>query len=257
MNTPIFLLTDFGYKDTYVAQMKAVILSFAGYDIPLVDLTHMVQPGNILQGAYHLAAALPELPEGSITVVVIDPGVGSSRRALVAEWNGRLLVFPDNGLISLLPGVVNVWELPEFASEVSSTFHGRDVFAPAAARLVVDPGWIAFLKRVQNPVILDFKPVISKNSAEVSVVHVDNFGNCIFGITNENTILRNVKKIVIDEREFRLAHVSAYFEAESEDSLLFLVGSAGFFELAYSGSSAADRLKLSVGDMVLFKWSDE
>ncbi len=256
-NTPVFFLTDFGYQDTYVAQMKAVVLSFAGYDTPLIDLTHSVEPGNILQGAYHLATSLPELPEGSVTVVVVDPGVGSSRKALAARWNGRLLVLPDNGLISLLPGVVETWELPFPDSEISSTFHGKDVFAPAAARLVVDPGWIAFLKKIHNPVIFDSKIKMVENSVEVPILHIDHFGNCILGIMENNFSIEEPLTIIIKEKEFLANRVLSYFEAETDDSLLFLVGSSGYFELALNGNSAADLLNLSVGDIVFLIWNGE
>lgn len=257
MNSPVFLLTDFGYKDTYVAQMKAAILSVAGYNTPLIDLTHFVEPGNIRQGAYHLCAALSELPEGSVTIAVVDPGVGSSRKALVAEWCGRFLVLPDNGLISFLPGVVQTWELPRFSSDASATFHGRDIFAPAAARLLIDPGWVTFLKKVQNPVIFDYEIDLRENCVELPILHIDCFGNCILGIREIGFKLKRTKKLIIDGKEFHLTDVLAYFEAETVDSLLFLVGSSGFFELAFNGSSAADRLGLSVGDKILLKWSGE
>ncbi len=254
MKTPLFILSDFGYSDTYVAQMKAVILSFAGYDCPVIDLTHAVEPGNILQGAYHLRSALPDLPEGSVTLAVVDPGVGSDRFGLAAFWRGRFIVVPDNGLLSLLPGPVKVWKLPPADPGSSHTFHGRDVFAVCAAKLAVDPGWTSYLESLDNYVLLQ-KSTFAVNSDELSVVvlHVDNFGNCILGVTEEDLKLVTPLHLLSGVEEIPLIKVESYFQSPADDVVLLLTGSHGFCELAVNLGSAAEKLHLKPGHYITLK----
>ena len=217
--------------------MKAVVMSFCGYDTPIHDLTHMVAPGCILQGAYHLAAALPHLPEGSVTLAVIDPDVGSSRNGMAALFRGRFVVAPDNGLVSLLYGTLKAWKLPPADESVSPTFHGRDVFAPCAARLVIDPGWTDFLAPLENPVKLGgLKPVCSISSVQATVLHVDHFGNCILGL-GPHDLLGFVPEVILSrDIEIPLHTVSSYCMSPSDKSVLFLMGSQGFFELGINGA---------------------
>ncbi len=137
----LFLLSDFGTSDTYVAQMKAVILSVCSRSVVIVDLTHDVKAGSISEGAFHLSISRKHVPAGSVVVAVVDPGVGTARRGVICEVEGVYYVGPDNGIFGLLP-VTGAWKLPDPQAESSSTFHGRDVFAPAGARLLLDPGWV-------------------------------------------------------------------------------------------------------------------
>ncbi|MEA3267148.1 MAG: SAM-dependent chlorinase/fluorinase [Candidatus Fermentibacteria bacterium] len=250
----MFILSDFGYSDTYVAQMKAVILSFAGYDTPVIDLTHGVLPGNILQGAYHLRSALHELPEGSVTLAVIDPGVGSDRLGLAALWRGRFIVAPDNGLLSLLPGPVRVWKLPPPDPGSSHTFHGRDVFAVCAAKLAVDPGWTSYLEPHENPLMLkETTCVFSREELSVAVLHVDNFGNCVLGATAEDLKLITPLTLLSSGQDIPLIQVESYYQSPVDAAVLFLTGSAGFCELAVNGGSAAEKLHLKPGSRITLK----
>lgn len=250
LKTPLFILSDFGYGDTYVAQMKAVILSFAGYDTPVIDLTHEVEPGNILHGAFHLYSALPHLPEGSVTLAVVDPGVGSNRFGLAALWRGRFIVAPDNGLISMLSGQIRTWKLPQGLSSSSMTFHGRDVFAEAAARLAVNPGWTSFLDELSKPVILKQPDTsIKDDSVQTSVLHVDNFGNCVLAVACDD-LNEFVPLSLISDRfpsRISLIEVDSYYQSPEADAVLMLRGSQGFFELALNGKSAAKFLNLIPG----------
>jgi S-adenosylmethionine hydrolase len=247
-------LSDFGVSDTYAAQMKAAIVSFSGYDTPIFDLTHMVARGNILQGAFHLAASLPHLPPGSVTLAVVDPGVGSSRPGMAAFWQGRFIVAPDNGLVSLLSGALKAWKLPSAGFAVSPTFHGRDVFAPCAARLAVDPGWTEFLDPLENPVKLCFvKPTRSGDSLQAAVLHVDHFGNCILGLVSGDVSGFVPESLLSRSGEIPLYPVSSYWQSPSCESVLFLQGSQGFFELSVNGGSAAERLGITALDIIVIK----
>ncbi|MCK5131169.1 MAG: SAM-dependent chlorinase/fluorinase [Candidatus Sabulitectum sp.] len=250
----MFILSDFGCSDTYIAQMKAAILSFSGYDTPVIDLTHMVEPGNILQGAYHLRSSLPHLPEGSVTIAVVDPGVGSNRLGLAAFWKGRFIVAPDNGLITMLSGAIKVWKLPPPESDSAPTFHGRDVFAVCAARLAVDPGWTSFLEPLEKPVFLEEpKPVLSGSTLSAFVLHVDHFGNCILGITADDLHQFTPVVLAAASGEIPLVSVSSYHQAPAADSVLFLRGSQGFYEIALNGRSAAEYLDLQPGHCLVLK----
>jgi S-adenosylmethionine hydrolase len=245
---PVFILSDFGYEDTYTAQMKAAIMSFAGYDTPVIDLTQNVLPGNILQGAFHLRAALPNLPEGSVTLAVVDPGVGGSRLGLAALWRERFIVAPDNGLISLLDSPAKVWKLPPPDNYASSTFHGRDYFAPCAARIAVDPGWPLFLEPLEKPVlILPEAPRARGCSIWVTVLHTDHFGNCVLALDPFRVSGKLIKGLMTASGEVPVKRVDRYEEGEVGDELLLLHGSQGFLEIALRNGSAALMLGLQAG----------
>ena len=230
--------------------MKASILSFSGYDTPVVDLTHEVEPGNILHGAFHLFSTLPHLPEGSVTLAVVDPGVGSSRTGLVALWRGRFVVAPDNGLISMLSGPIRTWKLPPEDSSSSKTFHGRDVFAECAARVAINPGWTSFLEELDTPVMLE-KPETSIRGEMLytHILHVDNFGNCILSLTSDDLHEFLPVSLVTgsDSADVPLITVDSYYQSPDADSVLLLPGSLGLYELALNGKSAAEHLGLLPG----------
>ena len=233
--------------------MKAEILSFSGYDTPVIDLTHLVEPGNVLQGAYHLRASLPNLPEGSVTLAVVDPGVGSERSGMAAFWQGRFIVAPDNGLITMLTGPLKAWKLPPADPGSSTVFHGRDLFARCAARLAVDPGWTSYLDPLDPVFLEEQKAILDDNILSVVVLHVDNFGNCILNATSEDMQGSFPVALVSDLCETPLFSVSSYHQAPVADALLFLQGSQGFFELALNCQSAAEKLDLLPGDRISIK----
>jgi S-adenosylmethionine hydrolase len=185
MTLPITFLTDFGLQDDFVGVCRGVIARIAP-DATVIDLTHGIPPQGVLQGALVLANTLPYLPEG-VHLAVVDPGVGSERRAVAIRAGGRLLVGPDNGL--LMPaaeragGVEAAWELANeqfMLQPVSRTFHGRDVFAPAAAHLAagVDPAELGPPVPPEELVGLDLpKPEVGRSSLRATVIYIDRFGN--------------------------------------------------------------------------------
>ena len=183
----ITLTTDFGTRDTYVAEMKGVILSITR-DVHLVDITHEIAPQDVLEGALTLQAASPRFPASTIHVAVVDPGVGTARRALAVAAADQLFVGPDNGLFTPFLGDRRwrAFELvaPEFRERaVSHTFHGRDIFAPAAAHLArgIEPARLG--PPVTDPVRLDWpEPRVSEGRVAGAVLHVDRFGNLVTSI---------------------------------------------------------------------------
>lgn len=247
----VFVLSDFSTQDTYVAQMKAAVMSFAGYTTPIVDLTHEISRGNVLQGAFHIRTALPHLPSGAVVLAVVDPGVGSSRLGLLAQWQGRFVVAPDNGLISLLGKDATCWKLPDPPVNISSTFHGRDVFAPCAGRISVDPSWAESLEPLDTPVILKIpQPEIQGGIMEVRVVHTDSFGNCILNLEEKDARGFEFSSILIGSTETPLETVDCYSESSSPDSILILSGSQGYMEIAANGDSVSQRLNVFPGSTV-------
>jgi S-adenosylmethionine hydrolase len=183
----ITLTTDFGTRDPYVAEMKGVILSITR-DVHVVDITHEVAPHDVLEGALALEAAAPRFPAATIHVAVVDPGVGTARRALAVAARDQMFVGPDNGLFTPFLGGRrwHAFELSaaEFrATAVSHTFHGRDIFAPAAAHLArgIEPARLG--PPVADPVRLAWPEVrVSEDRVGGAVVHVDRFGNLVTSI---------------------------------------------------------------------------
>lgn len=185
----IFLLTDFGLKDYYVSAMKGTILRINPKAI-IIDVTHYVDKWNIMEGAFILWQLIPYTPSGSILVGVVDPGVGGGRKEIVIETvSGKYLVGPDNGLLypaAKRDGISAVWIVKRnYFKNVSSTFHGRDIFAPIAAYLSKDISLQKYCVKVDSSQIkpLDlFNYSIKNNNIIGSILHIDRFGNIITNV---------------------------------------------------------------------------
>ncbi len=225
----VTLLTDFGTQDPYVGIMKGTILGICP-EARMVDLTHQVIPYQIPQAAFLLQESWRWFPEGTIHLVVVDPGVGSERRAIAMEAEGHFFVGPDNGVFSLVPAG-EVRELTTADAE-SRTFHGRDVFAPAAARLAKGAKLSDLGGIILDPARLIF--------AEATVLHIDRFGNVI-------TSLRPAPGIAVRVgQETIRRHARTYSEVPAGE--LFLIeGSSGYLEIALNQGSAGERLGAGVG----------
>ncbi|MGH8705726.1 MAG: SAM hydrolase/SAM-dependent halogenase family protein, partial [Burkholderiales bacterium] len=175
---PIVLFSDFGAADLYVGQVKAVLAADAP-GVPVVDLLNDAPDFEVESAAHLLAALAPQFAAGSVFLAVVDPGVGTPRDALVIEADGRRFVGPDNGLLSVAYQRARTKRCDSICwkpSQLSSSFHGRDLFAPVAARLaagVLLPEWLA--PKARPEVLLDPSPL-------ARVIYVDHFGNCITGI---------------------------------------------------------------------------
>jgi S-adenosylmethionine hydrolase len=254
----ITLTTDFGLKDPYVAEMKAVILGIYPNAV-IVDITHEVAKFNIRMGAYVLASAAPYFPEGSIHVAVVDPSVGTRRRPIVIQTRQGFFVGPDNGLLVLAAekhGIMRIHELanPRFMlPKISSTFHGRDIFAPAAAHLMNGVKPEEFGPEIRKAVQPEFAKVTQRNGVLVGeVLHVDGFGNIITNINEKEVAQSRVKDAVsveLPSYKLRLKFCEAYWETKLHEPLA-LIGSHGFLEIAINQGNAAEKFKANPGDKI-------
>jgi S-adenosyl-L-methionine hydrolase (adenosine-forming) len=257
----VTLLTDFGTADYFVAAMKGVILGRAP-GAAIVDVTHEVPPQQVEDAAFTLLAAYRAFPAGTVHVAVVDPGVGSARRAVVVDAGGHRFVGPDNGLFGWViereggARVFHVTRGEHFRRPVSATFHGRDVFAPVAAALAS-----GVLPDELGPEIRDFVRLPSlrprrhdDGSLEARVLHVDRFGNVVTGFTADDLppdFGASPFRIVAGEGEIRTLR-RFYAEPGAESGEPFAIwGSAGFLELVSFRGSAAERLGLRRGDPVV------
>ena len=263
----ISLITDFGDRDPYVGVMKGVILGI-NPRASIVDVSHEVEPQAIAQGAFIIGSSHRFFPSGTIHVVVVDPGVGTSRKAILLSTPTARFLAPDNGVLThvvrsgypddhpsidggegLAPGY-EAYELSNrklWLEPVSDTFHGRDVFAPVAAHLSlgVPPGEVG--PRLSRVTLLPQATLAWDGPVlEGSVVHVDRYGNLITDIPE--SLLPGAGDLVFDVRGRRIHGLSrSYAEAES---LLAIVGSNGALEVSVSNGSAAKALGAGIGDPV-------
>jgi len=271
----IALLTDFGIYDPYVGIMKGVISSIAP-DAPLIDLTHQVSPGDIQQAAYYLWQASRDLPGNTVFLAVVDPGVGTDRKGIYLQRGKQIFIGPDNGLFSYLgfKSQFSAWELtnPKYQLETSSTtFHGRDIFAPAAAYAAKGAAGPDFGESVEGMETLP-KPHLEvfPLTIEGEIVSTDRFGNLI---TSLGTFRREtgglildswvdsqsaslpggaVLQVKVDEGTFPV--VSTFAEIPV-GQCAGLIGSTGLLEIVSNLKSAADLLGLGRGARVSLSWS--
>ena len=254
----ITLTTDFGLKDPYVAEMKATILSISS-DARIVDVTHDVAHFNIRMGAYVLASAAPYFPEGAVHVAVVDPGVGTRRRPLLIQTRQSFFVGPDNGLLILAAeqqGIKCIREITNarlMLSQVSSTFHGRDVFAPAAAHLANDEAPAEFGPEIHDAAEPSFAKVTLREGILVGeVLHVDNFGNIITNISSKEVARirgAGVVNVEMHNQKLKLKFYKAYGEAKPQEPLA-LIGSHNYLEIALNQGNAAEKFKVRLGDKI-------
>ena len=244
----ITLLTDFGTADSYVAELKAVLLSAAS-DAVLVDVTHSVTPGDIRAAAYLLGRVWHRFPAGTVHVVIVDPGVGTERAALALEAHGHYFVGPDNGLFTfvLRDTEVQIVSLPT-PDGSSATFHGRDVFAPAAAALAGGAALVSLGEPFAGmPSRLVYaEPHYEGKSLVGQVVYVDRFGTLITNLTPELV----PPYAVIEVEGLQIGALTRTFGDVPTGGLLAYLGSGGQIELAVRDGSAARRLGMGVGGRV-------
>jgi S-adenosylmethionine hydrolase len=245
----IGLLTDFGLEDHYVGVMKAVIAGITP-DALVIDISHAVPPQSILAAQRLLRASVPYFPSGSVLLAVVDPGVGSDRRPMALRSGGHTFVGPDNGLFTpWLPGDWAVeLTVPEYClPDVSATFHGRDVFAPAAAHLAAGVPIDHLGPPLTDGVRLE--PPAPKRRQDGTIVgevtHVDRFGNLVTNIS----AMRGGR---VRFRKHDLPVRTTYASAEP-GHLLALIGSEGELEIAIRDGSAAARLDAKTGEQVTWR----
>lgn len=255
----VTLTTDFGGRDAWVAAMKGVILGIARaarQTVELVDVTHEVAPHDVVEAALALEAAAPFFPPGTIHLAVVDPGVGTARRGLAVAARGQVFVGPDNGLVTpfLDGGAWTAWEVaaPEYRlAAVSRTFHGRDVFAPAAAHIAtgIDPARLG--PRVADPVRLVWSAPGEAGGAVAGIVlHVDRFGNLVTSLRAEVLAGLPGRGATVTVAGRMVPLVGTYGEL-GRGKLGALAGSSGRLEIAAREGSAARALKARRGTPVV------
>lgn len=276
----ITLTTDFGAADGYVGAMKGVVLDIAPH-ARLVDISHEVVPQNVRQAAYVLYTACPFFPSHAVHLVVVDPGVGGARRPIALRTSRATFVGPDNGVFSYVTAEDTTEVAVELADpryrlpEVSHTFHGRDVFAPAAAYLAAGVRIEELGPMVPDPAALPLPRLeVACGRIAGEVLHADHFGNVITSIgrlawDGDELSLepafrpevedRDRVRFQADEASVAVADLSispihhTYAEVEPGD-VLALVGSGGHLEVAAREGSAASKLGLRPGDPVALSW---
>ncbi len=253
----ITLMTDFGTSDHFVGVMKGVILNI-NPQVRIVDITHAVPPQDVHGAAFLVNSAYRYFPAGTIHVVVVDPGVGGRRRAIICQTDTAYFVCPDNGILSYVLGndtahrVVALGNADYWLSEVSNTFHGRDIFAPVAAHLSLGISLSQFGDTVNNVVRLPIQiPQVTETAIVGSVIWIDHFGNLItnirsgmlasFGMNNGYVIRAGMAEICQLN--------SAYAESENGECLA-IIGSSGYLEISVNQGSAAQVLGLKRNDTI-------
>ncbi len=256
----ITLLTDFGLQDHYVGSMKGVMLAL-NPELQLVDISHMIPPQDISAGAFALGQAAPCFPLGTIHLAVVDPGVGTERKAIIVSAGGHYFVAPDNGLLSYVLDAADEFSAYEitadhyFRKPVSSTFHGRDVFAPVAAWLSKDIPAKQFGPRLENPVRLKIPmPVRVRDTlVQAAVLAVDRFGNLITNLKPRDVPVYDSRdaracKVLAGKREINVFRQTF---SEGKPGELFMVpGSSGYLEIVVREGSAASELGLRSGSPI-------
>lgn len=260
-NNMITLTSDFGLKDPYVAEMKGVILTIDP-KATLIDITHKVEKFNVRQASFALASAVPFFPDGTIHLAVVDPGVGTERRALVVKTKKSIFVGPDNGVLVLAAqsqGIQNVYWLANqkfMLANASSTFHGRDIFAPATAHLDLGVKPDEFGPEVHDLVTPKFAQV-KKSSGSLlgEVLDIDSFGNIITNVPGKyaHGHRDSVAEVTLANTSLQAKLGTTYAQAKPGEPLL-LVGSHGYLEVALNRISAAEKFKVKAADKIEIKF---
>lgn len=255
MSRLVTLTTDFGARDPYVASVKGVLFR-ACPGIQVIDLSHDISAHDVLEGALFLAGAAPYFPRATIHMAVIDPGVGTGRLPIVASAGGYQFVCPDNGLLTMFLREhpleeARVISNPDFMLEkVSATFHGRDVFAPAAARLAQGVALREAGERLERLVTLEV-PEPSREASDCirgQIIHVDRFGNAITNISRSFVGKNNPREVHAGHNVLEGVH-RTYADVPLDDPLA-LFGSADYLEIAINGGNASIAFGIERGDEV-------
>ena len=241
----ITLTTDFGMDDHYVGSMKGVILGINNEAI-LTDITHDLAKYDIFKAAFTVQNFYKFFPNNSIHVVVVDPGVGSSRKPILIQSEYGIFIGPDNGVFSFVLEAsenANVYEIINseyMLDNISNTFHGRDIFAPVAAHISLGVDIASIGEKVNTPVLLEIdKAIVKGNEIVGDIIYTDSFGNLITNITAD--MLQNLKEIRIDN--FVIDTVASSYQDIEKGKLIAIIGSSGFLELSVNQGSASNFIK--------------
>jgi S-adenosylmethionine hydrolase len=253
----ITVLTDFGISDPYVGVMKGVMLSI-NPDAKIVDITQNVRAGSILQAATFIHDTYRFFPEGTVHLAVVDPGVGSDRREICVEAGGHIFVGPDNGIFwHIIDGhkkkkVVQLTEKSFFLSDVSDTFHGRDIFAPVAAHLSKGAKSKSMGILIGDPVKLDFpKAQVDKDILRGQIIRTDNFGNLITNIHKSDVLsFLETREPIINIGNVEIRRLSDNYSNADSGEILALINSSDMLEIAVNMGRASEYVGLSNNEQI-------
>ena len=238
-------MTDFGLKDHYAGVIKGVILGI-NPDAAIIDITHGVDTYNIIEASLRLMNYYSFFPEGTVHVVVVDPGVGAGRRPIAVESGGYFFVGPDNGVFSRIyenseaRRVIEITNPKYMLKDVSNTFHGRDIFAPAAAHISSGLEIHKLGDEAVSPVLLDIpKPYTAKNEVLGEVIYEDHFGNLVTNIPGK--LVGKGSKVYVGR--VRIDRISESYGEAGAGELLAIIGSSGLLEISVNQGSARGVLK--------------
>lgn len=266
MRNPLIVLTsDFGLSDNFVGVMKGVILKIAPY-VSVVDLTHEINPQNIKEAAFVLHTAVDFFPEGTIFLTIIDPGVGTDRDAIAFKAANNFFIAPDNGVLTYIlrkykiEGVYSLTNVKYHLEKVSPTFHGRDIFAPAAAHIANGVPLQELGKRISpyNLVTLSNPQCFldSQNIWHGEVIHIDHFGNIVTSLHESSLKIAPSKNIdknsywVVETGDMKIQSLSYTFGDVGVGSFVAYLGSSGYIEIGMRDGNAAAVKNIKTGDNV-------
>jgi len=251
----ITLTSDFGLKDPYVAEMKGVILTI-NPQATIIDVTHCVEKFDIRVGAFVLASVASYFPKDTIHLAVIDPDVGTERRPILIQTKRSFFVGPDNGVLMLAAqnqGIEHLYEISNLKfmlPKVSNTFHGRDVFAPAAAHLDKGIKPSEFGTEITEAATPKFASVERRNGSLIGeVCYIDDFGNIITNISQKDLPKNRVVNVKLPGVLQNISFGKTYAQAKPHEPLA-LIGSHGFLEIALNQGNAAEKFHAKAGDKI-------
>jgi S-adenosyl-L-methionine hydrolase (adenosine-forming) len=259
----ITLTTDFGETDHYIACMKGVIYQHAP-DAQIVDVTHVIQPHDVVHGAFVLRQVFDHFPDGTIHLAVVDPGVGTARRLIAARYEGQLILAPDNGLVSLVHRDFPMEELREitnvrlFRPEISATFHGRDILAPVAGHLLNGMKLEHVGPLINQLEILNLeRPARLPNGGlEGQVLYVDHFGNLISNISAAELAsigAQSGSRFNVHVGPLRIGPLRNTYGDVAPGEIVSIVGSTGMLEIAINQGHAAAQLRAAPGTVIVVR----
>lgn len=250
---PIITLTsDFGLQDYYVAAMKASILE-VNPNVRLIDISHQIPPQDIMAGAWVLRNSAFLFPKGTVHLAVVDPGVGTDRKPVAVEIDGHYFIGPDNGLFSLLNdeqySAFEITNKQFYSERQSNTFHGRDIFAPAAAHLSANKDLHAMGKPVDELVSYRWaSPITDDEGIQGMVLHIDHYGNLISNITAEQLrVVQQRGNFKIYVGSAILKKVNTTFADVSDGEPAAIIGSSGMLEVIINKGNASEMLSVQKG----------
>ncbi|MCK4420470.1 SAM-dependent chlorinase/fluorinase [candidate division WOR-3 bacterium] len=249
----VTIITDFGLGDPYVAMMKGRMLSI-GSTIKFVDVTHEIECGDVIGASFLLEKTYRYFPKGSVHLIVVDPTVGSARRAIFTSFQNHFFVGPDNGVLS--PVLSETYRINKGSDIEPRTFEGRDIFAPIAARLAIGEDPICLGERIDNPVRFKLpEPEIKDNRIIGEIIHIDHFGNLISNISGD---MFSGKRIDIEICGKKITGLSGNYSEKKDNKLTALInGGFKLLEVAINKGSAASYLNCKKGERITIRRKDE